>query len=386
MDVHEVYSRLKVDTIINAIGPATRLGGLPLHPEVVEAMVASLELPVRISELQRQAGRAVAEALGVPGAYVTAGASSALQLAAAVCLASDDPGRGDQLPHVPEGRPRRIVVQSAHRDPYDRALESAGAELITVGYPEGTHRSEVSRAVDERTVAILYRPWRHGNHVALPVLKEIGEEWDIPVIVDGALAGPPIPALKSLFSEGATVVATSGGKSLRGPQASGLLLGPADFIERAAVHHQDMDERESTWQSATGAPGPLRQGIGRQSKVGREQIVGLWTAVMRYAGDPGRDDQAGIAELGLLESALSRLVPEVEVERQWDHGLGTPMLVVGVGEAVDGVIRNLASASPRVMVGESLAWQGQLTLHSMALRPGDSEKIARALRHAISTL
>ena len=324
MDQTDIYTSLGVDAVVNAIGPATRLGGLRLHPDVVTAMASAAQTPVRISELQRAVGQEIARLLDVPGAYVTAGASAALQLAAAVSIASDDPTVGDMLPHLQPDQPHVVVVQAAHRDPYDRALESAGAKLLAVGYPESTHRHELARAVDRRTAAILYRPWRPGNHVSLPDVSRLARERGIPVIVDGALAGPPIPALRQLFDQGAAVVAVSGGKTLRGPQASGLLLSTPEFLERAAMHHQDMDEREATWVSQTGAPAPLRQGIGRVAKVGREQIVGLLAAVRRYADSPGGDDQEGLDELDVLESLLLQSHLASAVERHWDRGLGVP--------------------------------------------------------------
>ena len=59
-------------------------------------------------------------------------------------------------------------------------------------------------------------------------------------------------------------MAFSGGKGLRGPQCSGLLLGRKDLIDGAR-----------TLISPHG-------GIGRGMKVGKEEIVGLVAAVERY--------------------------------------------------------------------------------------------------------
>lgn len=46
-----IYDHLGMRTVLNAVGPATRLGGLPLHPEVWKAMQESLEHSVRMDEL-----------------------------------------------------------------------------------------------------------------------------------------------------------------------------------------------------------------------------------------------------------------------------------------------------------------------------------------------
>ena len=56
-------------------------------------------------------------------------------------------------------------------------------------------------------------------------------------------------------------VAYSGGKCLRGPQASGLILGRKDLLQAAFLH---------------GAP---HHSLGRPMKVGKEEIMGLLAAV-----------------------------------------------------------------------------------------------------------
>ncbi|RZI80513.1 MAG: hypothetical protein EOO67_19385, partial [Microbacterium sp.] len=271
-----LFARLGVPTVVNGVGPATRLGGLPLHADVIAAMAAATAHPVRMDDLERRAGAEVARLLGADAAYITSGAAAALTLATAALIAGDDPARIDALPRIADGR-RRVIVLAAHRDPYDRALEAAGAELRVVGYPTTTHLGEVERAIDAETAAVLYRLGRPGNHPSLAAVCRAAAERGVPVVIDGALYAPPLENLRAWFREGASLVALSGGKHFRGPQASGILCGRADLIALVALQHQDMDEREETW--AEGArsarPTPPRHGIGRAMKVGREQIAGL---------------------------------------------------------------------------------------------------------------
>ena len=63
---------------------------------------------------------------------------------------------------------------------------------------------------------------------------------------------------------GADLVVISGGKGLEGPQSTGILAGRRDLIEAAALNHSP------------------NTGIGRGMKVGKEEIVGLVTALNRY--------------------------------------------------------------------------------------------------------
>lgn len=378
-----VYRRLGVRVAINGVGPATRLGGLPLHPDVLAAMAEALESPVRMDELQDAAGRHLAALLGVPAVYVTSGASAALLLGTAAALTR---GRADLVDRLPDtaGIPNRVVIQAAHRDPYDRAIEAAGAELVTIGYPDTTHPDELRRVLDGTVAAVLFRPGRPGNLLGLEATAAIAHEHDVPVLVDGALFVPPVDRLRVYLEAGADLVAVSGGKGFRGPQGSGLLCGRPDLIAAVGVQHQDMDERVETWPRNHGAEGPFsppRHGIGRPLKVGREQLVGLVAAIERYVRDPGADETEGTRE---LEEAAARLESSgaVRVTRGAHEPLHVPMLeldVRGAGADVDDVVRALASRPVPVYLGESEAWRGVLTVVGMALRPGDGTRLADAV-------
>src|ERR1700723_591106 len=94
----DFVTELGLRPVVNAVGPATRLGGLPLSDGVHEAMRAASERNVRMDELQEAAGARLAELLGIPAAYVTSGASAALTLATAVCVAGADLRLADALP------------------------------------------------------------------------------------------------------------------------------------------------------------------------------------------------------------------------------------------------------------------------------------------------
>ena len=63
------------------------------------------------------------------------------------------------------------------------------------------------------------------------------------------------------LQNGATLVAYSGGKCLRGPQTAGLLLGRKDLVKAAWVHS---------------AP---HHGFARALKVGKEEAIGMLMAV-----------------------------------------------------------------------------------------------------------
>ena len=87
-----VYAGLGVRTLINAKGPATRLSGGIMRPEVAAAMAEASQACVDIAELQAAASRIIAEATGAEAGYVASGASACLLIGAAACMTGPRPG------------------------------------------------------------------------------------------------------------------------------------------------------------------------------------------------------------------------------------------------------------------------------------------------------
>jgi L-seryl-tRNA(Ser) seleniumtransferase len=348
-----MLDRLGLQSVINASGPVTRLGGHRLDPEVVEAMAAAAQAHVPIEALQAWAGGIIADATGAEAGCVTAGASSGLLLAAAAVIAGRDPVRMDTLPAT-EAFPHEIVVHRLHRNAYDHALRAAGAELVEIGYGgyPGAGRTlawQLEAAITERTVAVAYPILRSTPGVlSLPAVVAIAHAHGLPVIVDAAAALPPASNLRAFVAAGADLVTFSGGKAIRGPQASGILCGRRDLVEAALLQATDLDVPPLLW--AERAPGdgssaPASHGIGRSAKVGKEAIVGLIVALQRFIA---LDERAATAELEercrlgarILDGApgavvrvrsteeRGRALPIVEVELQGEDAVARCVRVV----------------------------------------------------------
>jgi D-glucosaminate-6-phosphate ammonia-lyase len=380
----DIAAELGIRPVINAVGPASRLGGLPLSDGVLAAMRAAGERNVRLDELQEAAGQRLADLLGVPAVYVTSGASAALTLATAVCVAGEDLAQADALPRILSAR-RRVLVQQGHHDPYDHALTSAGVTLTEIGYGGSTRQDELARELDETVAAVLWRPAPRHDLLSLDVVARLAGAAGIPVIVDGAVDVPPVSRLQEMFADGASLVVASGGKGFRGPHTAGLLCGRPELIRAVAVHHLDMDIREQTWapSEVTGiAPRYGRHGIGRGMKVGREQIAGLLAAVTEYIADPHRYEAGYDAELTAIEGALAG-DERLGVRRVHNDRLFVPELhldVGGSGLSADTVIRALEAGEPRIHVGEDQAWRGVLVVNPMGLNKGEGQQVARRLQ------
>ena len=152
-DWGDIYKELGAKPIINAIGSVTMLGGSTPIPEVKEAMEKADSAYLPLIELEEKAGRAIADMLDVPAAYITAGAGSALTLATAAIMAGDDDDKIQQLPDT-TGMKNEILIQTRQRYWYDRCLELAGARLRqrekTLKRPSATTRPQSTTTPSNR--------------------------------------------------------------------------------------------------------------------------------------------------------------------------------------------------------------------------------------------
>jgi uncharacterized pyridoxal phosphate-dependent enzyme len=257
-----VYDELGVRVFINARAPYTRLGGAIMPAAVVEAMVEASRHSVSLEELQTQVGRAIAERTRNQAAYVSCGAASGVTLAVAGCIAGIDSDLADRLPHT-DGFPNEVIMPECDRGTEcDVAIRAAGGRIVHVGDQDGTDIGHVVAAICERTAAVL--TVLSTSHAKPPVqeLIQSAHVAGVPILIDAADSLPPRENLwKWTHEYGADAIIFSGGKGLRGPQSTGLVLGSRRVIEGCTFH---------------GSP---NHRIGRGMKVGKEELVGVYTAL-----------------------------------------------------------------------------------------------------------
>jgi D-glucosaminate-6-phosphate ammonia-lyase len=239
-----IYEQLGVRRVINAYEHLTRLGGSIMDPEVLAAMTEASQWYIDLDQLQERVGQRIAARIGVEAAYVTGGAAAGLLISAAACIAGTDPARITRLPDT-RGMRNEIVVERSHRNRYDHALRQVGATFVEYGYARGTEPWELEAAITPQTAAVAYcvtnaTPWS----LPLPTVATIAHRHGLPVIVDAAAELPPAENLRRFVDEGGDLVVFSGGKGLRGPQPSGLILGRRDLIVacQPAPHDWPPDE------------------------------------------------------------------------------------------------------------------------------------------------
>ena len=260
----DIFEELNLHQYINAEDTFTKYGASCMPVCSLKAMKEISRCWVDLTEVQKKTGDAIARLTHNEAAYITNGAAGGLMICAAACIALDSEKMYSSLPEA--GRRREIIVQRAQHNPYDKSLAAAGAKLVFVGKMDSPPAmAEVYNAITERTAAVAYFVY-HGKAGSLPLeqMIKIAHENHVPIIVDAAAQNPPASNLWKLTEAGADMVIFSGGKTLRGPQDSGLVLGKREWIERCR-----------RW-------GPPLDGVCRCCKTSREAIVGLYAAVKAY--------------------------------------------------------------------------------------------------------
>ena len=103
---------------------------------------------------------------------------------------------------------------------------------------------------------------------------DVAHRHRLPVIVDASAALPPKANLQSFIAAGADLVGFSGGKGIRGPQASGILCGRKDLIASAALQMWDLDFLPELWNPPNCADRPCPAAYGRAEPWHRSRDEG----------------------------------------------------------------------------------------------------------------
>lgn len=374
-----VYAELGVEPIINAAGTLTRLSGSLMPPEVTDAMAAASRSFVDMEELHIAAGSRIAELVAVEAAHVCASASAGISLMAAACMAGSDRKRIRRLPNT-EGMIHKFVVQSAHRNPFDQALRLAGGEFLEIA----ADADELGSVLHEGDIAAIYYTlawFCTGEALPLAKVAGMGHDAGVPTIVDAAAEVPPMEHLARFVNAGADLVTFSGGKAIRGPQSSGLILGQQDLVEACRLND---------------CP---NMGVGRTMKTGKEDIVGLVKAVELYvAKDHAVEMAVWERRVAHVLGALTGL-PCVRTCRQFPYGEGQQIPHAAVswdeealGIGYEEVARKLRAGKPRIAVqvisrrryGSTAPGGGELRVHPHTLREGEEMVVAQRLRELLA--
>ncbi len=274
------YARIGVRTVINCRGTWTYLSGSLEFPEVREAQIEAGHHFVNMVELQQGVGRKLAELTGAESGMITSGAAGAMATSTAACMAGTDGAKIWQLPDT-TGMKHEVIMVGG-RSAFDSAIRLTGAKLVLVEGPD-----QIANAVNDNT-AMIYT-----NDLGDKLVKEvaIAKDKNVPMLLDDAAGIPPAQNLKLYAQMKIDLYTFSGGKGLRGPQCSGVLLGRKDLIDAGL-------RNSAPWEGA----------VCRAMKVGKEEIIGCLTAVETWLNI---DEKKLYAEWNARVDKVAKLVETV---------------------------------------------------------------------------
>jgi len=378
-----VYSRLGVKTIINCRGTWTYLSGSLQFPEVRAAQEEAGRHFVNMVELQRAVGRRLAELTGAESGLITSGAAGAMAAATAACMAGNDPQKIWQLPDT-TGLKHEVIMVGG-RSAFDNAIRLAGAKLVLVAGPD-----EIANAVTPDTAMIYTTDL--GDKLAREL--SIARDHNVPMLLDDAAGIPPADNLKLYAQMKIDLYTFSGGKGLKGPQCSGVLLGRKDLIDAAL--------RNSS---------PYEGAVCRPMKVGKEEVIGCLTAIETWLKLDSKKLYAEWRDRVDRIAKLVETVPGVKTEIYIpDNGNRYPTLKVAWDQqawnfSITDCVQKLRESDPVIEVlgidnpslvpavkegvdkpqpsNKEITQQNHIELISMTIQPGEEIIVGRRLRELL---
>jgi L-seryl-tRNA(Ser) seleniumtransferase len=369
----DYYAKLGVAKIINAAGTYTYLTAALMPPQVQRAVAQAALHPVRLKDLQLASGEYIAKKLRCEGAVVSSGASAALTLATAACIASANGTKPDQIPENVDRMKHEVIVQKAHRYEYDHAMLICGARIVEVVTLE-----DYKRAFSPNTVMTNFFNAAEGGQIDRQTWLDVAHQHNVPCHIDAAADMPPIENLWKYTGMGYDLVSFSGGKGIRGPQNAGLLLGKKHLTELAAANNN-----------------PNSDAVGRGMKVAKEQIVGMVAAVDWLLEQSDEKDQAEyMRRVDTITSAVKdvpTMKASVNIPEVANH---VPHLMLTYDPAVVGISpkqvqERLRQQQPSIELNPATGTSGRfgtlstentIVIGTWMLQPGEAEIVGRQLR------
>jgi uncharacterized pyridoxal phosphate-dependent enzyme len=370
-DANNLFTQIGVRPIVNGHGTFTIISGSRSLPQVKQAMYEASFYFVHLDELMNAVGKELGELTGAEWGIATTGCEAAIALATIACIAGTDVEKSQALPYIKAKD--QVIIPKHSRNPYDFGVRMTGAEIVEV-----SSEKEFKQKISSRTamVYILSGPDAEKGPLGIPNLCRIAKEHGVPVFVDAAAEEPLVPNIH--IQHGATLVGYSGGKCMRGPQSSGMLIGQKDLCRaayfQAAPHHN----------------------YGRAYKCSKEEIMGLLAAVREwYKRDHAAEQLEWLSWLQTIEARVKGL-PSVTTEylqpedlsnrapRLRIHWDANQLKITGTE-----MIARLDAGNPRIMLDGGIGTRPDQMASSVTIMPymmnaGEEHIIADAIYLALT--
>jgi L-seryl-tRNA(Ser) seleniumtransferase len=210
--------------------------------------------------------------------------------------------------------------------------------------------------------------------------KIMHEEWlqlankhHLPATIDIAADVPPVSNLWKYNDMGFSFVALSGGKAIRGPQSTGILMGKKDIIAAARLNDS-----------------PNGVTIGRGMKVNKEEMLGMNAALDAYVNkDHDKEWKMWEDNVGYINNAVKNIkgvTTEISVPPIANH---TPKLKIAWDKNIIRTTREnlgdkLRNGNPSI---EVISWgdeDNSISLTVFMLKKGEEKIVARRIKEELS--
>ena len=362
----DFFAELGVRPIINAAGTSTALTGNLMLPEAIRAWEYATQAFVNLDELHDAVGKRIASLVGSEAALVSAGAASALTLGTAACMTGSNQDLIRQIPDT-WGMPDEVIIQKSHRFSYDHAVRNCGVRMIEVETAE-----ELAEAVNSRTAMLLFlNVGEPKGQIDAAEFAELGKKHAIPTFIDCAADVPPVDNLFKFLKMGYDLVTFSGGKAMRGPQSTGLLLGRKDLVAAARLNGL-----------------PHANSIGRGMKVNKEEMLAMMVALESYLQRDHKGDwREWERQVELIANRVekvpgvhaTRFVPEIANRAPQLH-IGWDQDKIKINR--DQALEKLRTGAPPI---EARPWEEkELEVLVWTLQPGEAEIVGERIAQLLT--
>ena len=366
-----LFTRIGVRPLINGRGTYTIISGSRSLPEVKQAMFEASHYYVHLDEMMNGIGAQLGRLMGAEWGIVTNGAEAAICLATIACIAGANVEKCQALPYVKAKD--QVIIPKYSRNPYDLGVRMAGVEIVEV------ETADELRAKSSARTAMIYvmsGPPAEKGPLSIANLCAFAKEKGIPILVDAAAEEPLNPNIH--LAKGATLVCYSGGKCLRGPQSSGILIGDKALCRaayyQAAPHHC----------------------YGRALKCSKEESMGLLAAVQQwYKRDHAAEQRMWRGWMQTIENRLKAL-PSTSFEYLEPEDLSNKATRLRVkwdakvlGITGTELVARLDAGSPRILIDAGTGRRPDQMASSVIIMPymmdpGEDRIIADAMHAALT--
>ncbi len=365
-----IYEKLGISPLINAAGTYTAIGGSRMSEKTLSDMNEAAQSFVDIRKLQASVNKRLAVLTNNEAAAVCNGAASGLYICCATCITLLYKKSYNYLSKK-QIEESEFIVFRAHRNPYDWGLRLMGVTVKELGFPniiQAATAEELEASISEKTAGIFFaysapHGWIADGELDLKSTIAIAKKYDIPVVVDAAAQLPYKENLWHLTKDlGATVALFSGGKELRGPQSSGLIVGEKKFLDTFVQHNFP------------------NYGPGRMLKTGREEIIGLLSAVEQYIAEDTEKRIQWCEEQVQKLIAFAQSSTVYDIVKSFPNEAGQPIpraeIKLTNNQNLSSVVELLAAHKPSIYTALE---RGLLFVNPTCLYEGETEIIIQAL-------